>query len=52
MQWKAKASKLATNVWVFVKAEWLPLCFGVAVLVAMLAPAPGIAVVSVQASSS
>ena len=32
----------------FIKAQFLPLAFLVAVLVAMLAPAPGQAVVSVE----
>jgi sodium/bile acid cotransporter 7 len=38
----------AAALWRFVKRQWLPLCFLVAVLFAMLLPAPGQAVLSVQ----
>lgn len=47
--WRTKAKSILSALWKFIKKWWLPLNFLVAVLVAMLAPAPGKAVVSVEA---
>ena len=44
MDWK----DVITKILGFIKAQFLPLAFLIAVLVAMLAPAPGIAVVSIE----
>ena len=48
MDWK----NVAAHIWAFVQTHFLPIAFLIAVLVAMLAPAPGKAVVSVEVSSS
>lgn len=47
MNWKDVVSRILG----FIKAQFLPLAFLIAVLVAMLAPAPGIAVVSIEVRS-
>ena len=47
--WRTKTKAFLAALWKFIKKWWLPLNFLVAVLVAMLAPAPGKAVVSVEA---
>jgi hypothetical protein len=51
MEWRAIARRAAQATKAFVLKHWLPLCFLVATLIALTAPVPGRAVVSVTASA-